>query len=670
MSLRRDRIRTATVALALILLATVFWALFWHQTADSVLTRVPLLDESWYLREAARLQEQGLPGDDPFVMSPGYPMLVAAGGGRAPGEDQLLATHPYGLLALQAVLWLACGLIAGCTVTAAGRRAGLGRGSTFAAGALACGLFLLYRPAAIYARTILLEIPLTALVVAALGVLAAGRTHLVIRVVLAGALLGAAAILRGHVLVLVPLLLAPVAVWPVRRRVRTLAAGLLVVLALLPVGLASWHNSVLARRFAGPSLNAGLNLYLGQIPAARGLFTPLAGFDFEHDPSGETYLEARMGRPLDGPAEADAAWFDEAGRIIAAAPGRAVVGWLHKCWLHLQGWEIAQVTPLGAWPEEAPVLRALPVTWSVLVSAGLMGLLLALAVRVSTSVPRRQVVFWVAAVGLLVGAQSVFFVVSRYRLVLAPLLAVLAGHGVLTVLAALRDGRRRALVMPLFALPLVVAATVPWGLGETRAQWRGQEAYNLVNRLLAKAAVTDDPDLRTRADVLLEQTCEAVPRRVDPWRRRVRNLAQLGQPVRALQVASQGIMTVDDSAPLESLRIGLVREAGRLDEAEALMQAYLREHPGSLDMLHDLAVLQGRRGRWRAAEATGRNLQSRAPADPRGWLDVGMALVRQGRSVEAADVIREGMRRVPAGPARDLLETNLKRLEADGGAPR
>ena len=129
-------------------------------------------------------------------------------------------------------------------------------------------------------------------------------------------------------------------------------------------------------------------------------------------------------------------------------------------------------------------------------------------------------------------------------------------------------------------------------------------------------------------------------------------------------------MTVDDSAPLESLRIGLVREAGRLDEAEALMQAYLREHPGSLDMLHDLAVLQGRRGRWRAAEATGRNLQSRAPADPRGWLDVGMALVRQGRSVEAADVIREGMRRVPAGSARDLLETNLTRLEADGGAPR
>ncbi|MEZ4388042.1 MAG: tetratricopeptide repeat protein [Candidatus Krumholzibacteriia bacterium] len=108
----------------------------------------------------------------------------------------------------------------------------------------------------------------------------------------------------------------------------------------------------------------------------------------------------------------------------------------------------------------------------------------------------------------------------------------------------------------------------------------------------------------------------------------------------------------------------MVRDAGRLDQAESLMLAFLRDHPDDLDMRHDLAVLQGQRGRWPAAEATALGLQAAAPDDARGWLDQAMAQVRQGRPGDAAATLRRGLAVVPGADGRRLLELNLSRLSA------
>ena len=204
---------------------------------------------------------------------------------------------------------------------------------------------------------------------------------------------------------------------------------------------------------------------------------------------------------------------------------------------------------------------------------------------------------------------------------------------------------------------------------ETRRLWSGLEAFNLASRELVLAQVDDDPDRRQRVDALLARTCTVAAGRVEPWRLRVLNLARAGRADEALRVLTEGTLLVADPAPLEWVRIGLLREMGRLDEAEAMARAYLQEHPDDPDMLHDLAVLQGQRGRWRDAAATAERLKTAAPADHRGWLDLGVALARLGRPEAAAATFREGLAHVPEGPARDLLAENLARLDEAGRRP-
>ena len=649
--------------MVLVVLGAVFWTLFWSQSADSALTRVPILDEEWYLWEAARLGS-----GSPLVMSPGYPLLVASGGGVAVTPPGILDHHPRGLLALQAMAWLGCGLITGAVIHGAARRAGLGAGAALSVALVTALTFLLYRPAAIYARTILLEIPLTFLVAAAVAISITRRPGLLVRAVLAGLCLGAAATLRAHVLVLL-LVLVPV-IWSAggARQRRLVALGLLVALALGPTTLAAGYNSRLASRLASPSLNAGVNLYLGQVPTAGGLFVTLAGFDQEHDPSGQAYLESRLGRRLSGPAEADRVWLAEARDLIAADPGRALLGWCRKVWLHLQGWEIAQVTPLGAWPRHAPVLRTLVVPWGLLVVGALVGSTLTLSAgrrgrgAGAAAIPVREIRLWAAAGGLLVAVQSVFFVVSRYRLVLAPILVVLLGLGLVTLVALARDGSRRSMLPALVALPLAVLLVLPWGLAGTQRTWSGLEAFNEARRLLVLADDQPGGDQREQAEALLRRTCAVAPERPGLWRLRADNLVRWGRTVDALAVLSEGIMIAGDPVPLERQRITMLRDTGRLPDAEALMTVYLREHPDDVDMLHDLVVLQGRRGRWPAALESAHRLRFLAPADHRGWLDLAVALTRLDRRDEALVVLEDGLRRLPAGEGRELLAENLRRL--------
>jgi len=647
--------RLLVVAGIVVLLAGLFWGVFAHQMSGSSLTLVPLLDEAWYLDEAGRYQEHGFPGDEPFIMSPGYPLLVAATRAPTIPPTGVLTGSPTLLLALQALAWLACGLLAGFVVNRVGKRWGISPGWALAAGVVALLLVLLYRPMAIYARCVLLEIPLTLLVMSFVALLLADEAPSWRRLAMAGLALGLAASLRAHVLILlVPLIVVG---WTVERRPRPRISTLLlaVFLAVLPPGLAALHNSLTTGQPAGPSLNAGLNLYLGQVPESRGLFVTLQGFDLQAGPSGEEYLEHRLGQPIEGPAAADRLWQHESRRVMAAHPGRTLGLWARKVWLHFQGWEPAQIQPLSAWVAEAPVLRLLPVPWWLLVVAGFVGLGAARNMRAARGI------FTILI--LLVMVQSLFFVVSRYRLVLVPLWAMMAGLGMLSIVGNRPWERPVDRFALLGSLVVAVLLTIPWGLDSTQRLWSALADHNLARRELTLAAVEDDGDRRMRVDELLAGVCKQIPAREHPWRLRALNLAAMGQDAEAMNVLSEGVMRAADPVVLEWTRIGLLRQAGRLSEAEALMGSYLQDHPQDADMLHSLAVLQGERHRWEAAASTARRLQENAPHDHRGWLDLGVALARMGRRADAAAAFREGMVRFPSGEAHEQLATNLARLE-------
>lgn len=658
---------------AVVLLAALFWLVFWQQSAASALTRVPVLDEAWYLQEASRLRAEGLPGRRPFVMSPGYSLLVAASGARAPDEQGVLRRQPHALLAWQALAWLGCGLLGGWFVRRIGKQAGCGDGASLTAAALTALLWLLYQPAAIHARMILLEVLLVLGVTIALVAATGGRRNSWRSLVVAGLGLGLAAALRAQVLVVaLPVL---VAFWRRggRRSQRLPMSAVLIALVLLPCGLAVWHNSRLSGELVGPSLNAGLNLYLGQVASEQGLFTSLDGFDQERQPSGEGHLANQLGRPVSGPAEADRLWRQEAWRLAASDPGRAVRGWWRKVWLHVQAWEIAQVTPLSAWPAEAPVLRVLVVPWGLLALAGLAGAVAVLTLRrragdeCSTTLPVTTA-GWLAAALLLVAVQSLFFVVARYRLPLAMILAVLAGLGLLALVQLWSRHRWRGLAAPLLAVPVLALVIHPWGLATVRAQWSALEAANLARRLAVLAVASPDPAdrgrLHERAEALLASASATVPGRQDVARLRAANLVDAGRPEAALAVLEAASARMDDPALLRRQRVGLLLALGRLDEAERTMREHIDRSGDDADMRHDLVVLLGRQGRWSEAATAARALQRSAPTDHRGWLGLGVALAAQGNRDDAVRVLREGLQRFTAEPARSQLAANLERIES------
>lgn len=694
-----QRLLLAAALLAALLAALAvagFWALFWQQSAGSALVQVPVLDEAWYLREAARLREAGGPGDRPLVMSPGYPVLVAATGAPAPDAHGVLPAPPRALVAVQALLWLTTGLIIAAAVLAAARRAAgpvapRGGEDRPAAGPAALAvpvgvaltaalLFLLYRPAAIYARCVLLEIPLAALVAAAMA-LVAGHGPSRRQAAAAGLALGLATLLRAHVLVLLPLLLhliwwRPARPAPSRRAARAITLALAAALALLPPALASWHNTRVLGRPAGPSLNAGINLYLGQV-STDGFFPVLPDLDLEDDPAGRDYLAARRGEPVPDAGLADRAWLAEARRLILADPVAAAGRWLETVHRHLQAVEIAQVTPLALWPQAAPVLRALAAPWSltaVLAGAALLALWPARrpparpASEPSAALGSlwRAAWPWLLAAALLVAVQGLFFMVSRYRLVLVPLLAVPAGLGLLGIRLLLRQrAYGRLLAVAAGAVVLAILAQ-PWGLRDDLARRTALQEANLARRLLVRAEQEAVPGDRRRAEDLLASATAAVPARTDLWRLRAVNLHRLGQTDAAFAVLADGAMRAADPRPLALLRVGLLRATGRLDQAEALLLAELRTTPEDPDLLHDLAVLRGERGRWLAAAEAARRLLAAAPEDPRGWLDLAVSQARRGDRQAAVQTLREGMGRVPDARGRGLLAENLRRL-ADAG---
>ena len=523
-------------------------------------------------------------------MSPLYPFLLAVTGSGSPLPDGVFPEGaPLGIRWLQTGCWLGIVVLLGL----AGRRLLGGWWSV-----LPALLFLSYRPALIYAGTPLLEIPLALCGLGFLFLTTGGGTPSRGRLAGAGLLLGAAVLLRGHALLLLIPGLAGVRAGGVSRGGVARAGVIMATAALLVMSPAIIHNSRLAGRPAGVSMNAGINLYLGNGPQATGLFATSRSLDFGKDPTGSAWLEEVTGRRARNVAEVDQAWFSAALGEIANHPGRFLRLFLRKVHLHLVAREMPNVTPLAAWPEAIPLLKVQILGYGVLAALGLAGILWRRS-RHPDPAP------WAVAAGAIVGVQSLFMVITRFRILLVPVLAVLAA----VFLRDLVRARGRGLAAGLGALALAALAVLPWGLGPTLDRLDAAARGNLGFRLQTMAG----------HHAARERTGEA--------------LAMLD----AAAGEFSGMLEVIQGDPAALHGLG-----------------------GSL---HLQAALLSGSGRHQEALAAARRLMRRLPDDPRGYEDAGLILARQGRFAEAEDIVREGLGRLAGNPR---LLSLLERLGKAG----
>lgn len=632
--------RWAAAILVAIVLA-LFWSAVWSDLDGTVLTRVPVLDEAHYLREAAAVSGGRWLPDGPFLMSPLYPYLVAAtGSGREIGADQLrLGAPPVGIRLLQAVLWLGTAIL----LWRCARRVAPPRFAW-----LAPALWLLYQPGAVFVTSVLLEVPLTFLATAALAAATGGEgAPSRRRAVAAGLLVGGAALLRAHaVLLILPVGLALARGAGGKRSWRAAAPAVLALaLALLPPVL---HNSLQVGRPVGPSLNGGLNLYIGNGPSANGFFLTLRGYDMRTDPIGARLLAEKLRVVVPDAAAADRAWSREAWRYAAADPARVAGLWLKKVWLHGVGVEFPQVSQLGSWAREAPLLRVLAAPYGLLSAGGLLGLVL-------VGWRDRRLRPWALALLLLVFAQSLFFVVTRYRLVLVPLLALFTAAAAADL--SRRTGRRRLVGVALTIT--AVLAVWPWGLG---GKMTGLKAAGLLNegaRWELLAAGT--PTAGAKAAALYTEASAVDPALPEPYRALARLHRRDGRIDEALAVLRTGLAAAEPAGEVRRDLIHLLLESGFAAEALPLLEVQLRDDPDNAEALHNLVVALSNTGRAEEAEAVAADLVRAAPQDPRGYIDLGIILARQGRYAEARDIFRTGLEHRPDN-AR--LKLNLERVES------
>jgi len=267
----------------------------------------------------------------------------------------------------------------------------------------------------------------------------------------AGLLLGFSALARANVLVFAPLAAAWI-LWMVksRRRVAQAVAFLGVTFAtLLP---ATIHNYIASRDVVLVTSNAGLNFYIGNNGVATGIFYPLPEIDFVRDPTSRTYIERLLGQDL-SPSGVSRYWFGRAMAYIRAHPGGELRLLARKFALFFNGFEIPQIESYAAERAQYASLRVFFVSFWFLLSFGVVGF-------VSSLGQWRRHFLLSGFVAVYAASVIAFFITARYRVQVAPVLALFAACALVEAAPRYLGGVRRAFAF-LGALALVLALTHP-----------------------------------------------------------------------------------------------------------------------------------------------------------------------------------------------------------------
>ncbi len=326
--------------------------------------------------------------------------------------------------AIQAVLGaLACVFVATFAAAFFSRRVGLW-----------AGVLLAVFPQALLFESVLkktsLGLFLTALVFALVA--RTKRRPTVVNALATGLALGLAGALRENVLVLVPVFAAYLWWSGAGAKKRVLAFALASVVPLAAMGV---RNELVAGEFVFGTTNLGANLYIGNHAGASGFFEPLEvghGSATYDGAVARRIAELERGRALSA-RDVSRYWSDRALSDIRAAP----LAWLtllaKKAFYLLHATEWVDDHDLGTFQRESRVLRVLgiPVRYGVVVPFALVGIAL--------SWPRRRELR-VAMLSLLALAAGIvlFFVTSRFRLSLMPLLLPFAAVTCTTLVDRIR----------------------------------------------------------------------------------------------------------------------------------------------------------------------------------------------------------------------------------------
>lgn len=315
--------------------------------------------------------------------------------------------------------------------------------------ALVAGLVAaVYWPLVYFEGEILIEPVFILLVVAALWRLArAAREPSWSGLITSGVLLGLAALARPTILVMIVVLpfvfRARFASAAVKARPMSWARATLIVLASCVVTLspAIVHNAVAGGAVVPVAWSGGLNFYIGNNPSSDGRSAMIPGSRstwMGGDEEALAIAREQAGRPL-GPAQASRFYFRKGLDFVSGQPGEAVELTFAKLFMFWEGPERSNEKYIYFFWDRFG-LGHVPMAGFWLISP------LALLGLVRLWPRRRDLALLYGFVAAYMVGVVAFFVVSRYRLPVIPVLIVFASWAAVDFVAMARERRWRGMV--------------------------------------------------------------------------------------------------------------------------------------------------------------------------------------------------------------------------------
>ncbi|HOW97265.1 MAG TPA: tetratricopeptide repeat protein [Kiritimatiellia bacterium] len=468
----------------------------------------------------------------------------------------------------------------------------------------------------------------------------------------AGLCLGLYALTRPNVLVFA----AALPLWMLwithrrrgEKRIRWLHFGLLAAVALatiLPATIRNYrrgHDRVLI------CSNGGINLYIGNNPAANGIFVEppeLRPFRSVFDwPALVKRLEGEAGRPLRH-SQVSSMLTRAAARFAWRYPRRALELAGRKTLLFWGPVEVGN-NKEDHWERHfSPLLRRLPGNFTAALALALVGFWLWRRRPAAPAGSRAGAAESVALILLLVlslfASYLPFFVAGRFRAPIVPFLLLFAAYALSEWWKLFREQRMRE------AVPGLAAAVILYlVLGVNWAGHRPQEADYHYFRGLAFERLGQTQPAMSELVLAIRQR----PGHAPTLKLLGGLLLNIQRPEEAVECLDAAARLLPDDAKVRHLRGVALARTGRLPEARAEFEEALRLHPGNADVLFNLGMTLARMGEFaRADEILALGL---AAAPDRTDLLVTRAMVawKQGRAREALDLVGKADRLKPGDP--------------------
>lgn len=461
------------------------------ELADNPFFRLQLSDDAFYLQIARLWADGGGIGPIPLYFSPLYPAFLT-----------LLAKLSITSVTAIRVVQILLGSLSYPIAFVLARRL-FGRRAAFFTYVLALGYGVLLQ-----GMTELVTGWLEVLLTLGIGLLLSGTLSLA-ACAAAGALTGLLCLGRPTFALFAAVTAACLALGrfletsdSARKRLQRAAVFLAcVAVPVIPVTI---RNVVVGHDLVFVSTHGGINFFIGNSPGANGTFSAPPGFHEDltslNVTDAKNVAERLAGRPLSA-SQVSRFWFGKGLEFLADNPARGLKLYGRKILLLLHSYEVPSNSSYSTLEEGSGVLQALPVSFALLLVAAIVG--------VALSVARWEKLFFLyLMLALHLGSILIFFVASRFRLPLAGLLAVFAGHAFDAGLSAFSLRRGRLVAVAAASGLLVVLLSYPYPMIEEMRRDHAACSFDIMGAYY----YDNDMDL-AQAESLLQRAIAIQPSR-------------------------------------------------------------------------------------------------------------------------------------------------------------